>query len=42
MKVLNNNRISEMEIFSHVVDGGHFSEAARHLHMDPSSISKLI
>lgn len=42
MKDLNNNRISEMEIFSHVVDSGNFSEAARRLQMDPSSISKLI
>lgn len=42
MKDLNNNRISEMEIFSQVIDSGNFSEAARQLHMDPSSISKLI
>ena len=42
MKELNNNRISEMEIFSHVVESGNFSEAARRLQMDPSSISKLI
>lgn len=31
-----------MEIFSHVVDSGNFSEAARRLHMDPSSVSKII
>lgn len=42
MKDLNNNNIAEMEIFAYVVDSGNFSAAARRLHMDPSSISKLI
>lgn len=42
MKYIDNNRISEMEIFTQVVDGGNFSEAARRLNMNPSTISKLI
>jgi DNA-binding transcriptional LysR family regulator len=42
MKSSDNNRIHEMEIFAQVVDSGNFSEAARSLNMNPSSISKLI
>lgn len=37
-----NNRLNEMEIFSQVIGSGNFSNAARRLNMDPSSISKLI
>lgn len=36
------NRIGEMQVFMRVVEAGSFSEAARLLRMNPSTISKLI
>ena len=36
------NRIGEMQVFLRVVETGSFSEAARHLRMTPSTVSKLI
>lgn len=36
------NRFTELEVFSQVVESGNFSEAARRLDMAPSSVSKLI
>lgn len=36
------NRAGEMQVFLRVVELGSFSEAARHLRMTPSTISKLI
>ncbi|MDT9694143.1 LysR family transcriptional regulator, partial [Streptomyces sp. P9(2023)] len=36
------NRVGEMDVFLRVVDTGNFSEAARQLHIAPSSVSKLI
>jgi len=36
------NRAGEMQVFLRVVDAGSFSEAARLLRMNPSTISKLI
>ncbi|GAA5628699.1 HTH-type transcriptional regulator DmlR [Brucella sp. NBRC 12953] len=36
------NRAGEMDVFLRVVDTGNFSEAARQLHIAPSSVSKLI
>lgn len=36
------NRAGEMLVFQRVVETGSFSEAARHLRMTPSSVSKLI
>lgn len=42
MKTHSYDRFIDMEIFVQVVESGNFSEAARLLDMDPSSISKLI
>ena len=36
------NRAGEMQVFLRVVEAGSFSEAARQLHMTPSTVSKLI
>jgi DNA-binding transcriptional LysR family regulator len=36
------NRAGEMQVFVRVVEAGSFSEAARHLMMTPSTVSKLI
>jgi DNA-binding transcriptional LysR family regulator len=36
------NRVGEMVVFVRVVEAGSFSEAARLLHMTPSTVSKLI
>ncbi|MFC3182391.1 LysR family transcriptional regulator [Cypionkella sinensis] len=36
------NRAGEMQVFLRVVESGSFSEAARHLRMTPSTVSKLI
>jgi DNA-binding transcriptional LysR family regulator len=36
------NRTGEMKVFLRVVETGSFSEAARHLRMTPSTVSKLI
>ncbi|MEO5614155.1 MAG: LysR family transcriptional regulator [Cypionkella sp.] len=36
------NRAGEMQVFLRVVDAGSFSEAARHLLMTPSTVSKLV
>lgn len=36
------NRAGEMQVFLRVVETGSFSDAARHLHMTPSTVSKLI
>ncbi|MDO5632642.1 MAG: LysR family transcriptional regulator [Paracoccus sp. (in: a-proteobacteria)] len=36
------NRAGEMQVFLRVVDSGSFSQAARHLLMTPSTVSKLI
>lgn len=36
------NRIGEMQVFLRVVELGSFSEAARHLRMAPSTVSKLV
>lgn len=36
------NRAGEMQVFLRVVEVGSFSDAARHLHMTPSTVSKLI
>lgn len=36
------NRAGEMQVFLRVVEAGSFSEAARLLHMTPSTVSKLI
>lgn len=36
------NRAGEMQVFLRVVDTGSFSEAARHLLMTPSTVSKLV
>jgi DNA-binding transcriptional LysR family regulator len=36
------NRVGEMQVFMRVVEAGSFSEAARHLLMTPSTVSKMI
>jgi len=40
--VMMDNRAGELDVFLRVVDTGNFSEAARQLHMTPSTVSKLI
>ena len=36
------NRVGEMQVFLRVVESGNFSDAARLLRMNPSTVSKLI